>query len=296
MNPLDLNLLVALDALLAEGSVAGAARRLQLSASATSRTLARLREVTGDPLLVRAGAGLVPTPRALELRERVATLIQEAKGVLRPVQALDLRRLVRRFTLRNREGFVETFGPALLDRIGREAPGVQLCFLPKMDRESTGLRDGSVDLETGVVGRSLGPELHAQALFQDRFVGVVRQGHRLGQGPVTAEALVAHPHVQITRRGQARGALDDALHALGLSRQVVALVGSFSEGLALVRQTDLVGVVPASYTRSLQSGLVSFELPVELPTLSISMIWHPRNGADPAHRWLRQCVMEACRP
>ena len=110
----DLNLLITLDVLLAEGSVAGAARRLRLSPSAMSRALARLREVTGDPLLVRAGRGLVPTPRAIELRERVGPLVQDGAAVLRPAEALNLQQLARSFTLRTSEGVAENFGPALI--------------------------------------------------------------------------------------------------------------------------------------------------------------------------------------
>src|SRR5829696_6582681 len=112
----DLNLLAALDVLLTEGSVTRAARRLGLSPSATSRTLARLRATTGDPLLVRAGRGLVPTPRALELRERVGQIVQEAQAVLRPSETLNLKQLARAFTLRTSDGFVENFGPDLIAR------------------------------------------------------------------------------------------------------------------------------------------------------------------------------------
>src|SRR6185369_2588383 len=112
-NP-DLNLLTTLDVLLAEGSVARAARRLQLSPSAMSRALARLREVSGDPLLVRAGRGLVPTPRALELRARVGPIVEEARALLRPAEGLDLKKVARTFTLRTSDGFVENFGPALI--------------------------------------------------------------------------------------------------------------------------------------------------------------------------------------
>src|SRR5690242_19631251 len=158
MQP-DLNLLTTLDVLLNEGSVARAAKRLHLSPSAMSRALARLRETTGDPLLVRAGRGLVPTPRALELRERVGQIVQDAEAVLRPVERLDPARLVRTFTLRSSEGFVETFGPGLIAQVSREAPGVRLCFLLKPDRDSAPLRDASVDLETGVVGKATGPEV-----------------------------------------------------------------------------------------------------------------------------------------
>ncbi|HZG41747.1 MAG TPA: LysR family transcriptional regulator, partial [Longimicrobium sp.] len=136
MSKPDLNLLVTLDVLLAEGSVARAAQRLRLSPSAMSRALARLREAMGDPLLVRAGRGLVPTPRAIELRERVSQLVHDAEAVLRPAEALDLRRLVRTFALRASEGFVENFGADLIARVGAEAAGVRLRFVQKSSRES----------------------------------------------------------------------------------------------------------------------------------------------------------------
>ena len=157
MSRPDLNLLFTLDVLLAEGSVAGAARRLRLSPSAMSRALARLRETTGDPLLVRAGRGLVPTPRAIELRAQVGQLVRDGEAVLRPAERLDLKQLVRTFTLRTSEGFVENFGPDLIARVGDEAPGVRLCFVQKSDKDSKPLRDGLVDLETGVVGQSTAP-------------------------------------------------------------------------------------------------------------------------------------------
>src|SRR4249920_1203113 len=176
MSTPDLNLLVTLDVLLDEGSVAGAARRLQLSPSAMSRALARLRETTGDPLLVRAGRGLVPTPRALELRERVDQLLQEAQAVLRPAKAPDLQRIVRTFTVRTSEGFVETFGPDLIQRVMKAAPGVQIRFLTRQTRDGAGLRDGTVDLETGVVDQTTSPELRQLPLFNDRLVGVARAG------------------------------------------------------------------------------------------------------------------------
>src|SRR3954452_23904980 len=193
----DLNLLVTLDVLLAAGSVARAARRLRLSPSAMSRALARLRETTGDPLLVRAGRGLVPTPRALELRERVSQLVQDAQAVLRPAETLNLQQLVRTFTLRTSEGFVENFGPGLIARIGEEAPGVRLHFMQKPDKNSTPLRDGSIDLETGVVGKAMGPEVRAQALFRDRFIGVVRLGHPLSQGEITPARYASGRHVLV---------------------------------------------------------------------------------------------------
>lgn len=290
----DLNLLVTLDVLLAEGSVARAAQRLRLSPSAMSRALARLREVTGDPLLVRAGRGLVATPHAAELRERVARLVQDAETVLRPAQAPDLARLTRTFTLRTNEGFVENFGTPLIARLAAEAAGVRLRFVQKPDKDSAPLRDGRVDLETGVIGEAAGPELHVQALFRDRFVGVVRQGHPLSRGRITAARYAAGRHVVVSRRGLDHGPIDDALQALGLERQVTVIVSGFSTALALARASDLIASVPERHIGNLRDGMHSFALPVQTPPLTVSMLWHPRLHADPAHRWLRSCLREVC--
>lgn len=290
----DLNLLATLDVLLAEGSVAKAARRLRLSPSAMSRALARLRDTTGDPLLVRAGRGLVLTPRALALRERVGQLVEEAEAMLRPADTLDLKQLRRTFTFRNREGFVENFGPALIARIGAEATGVRLCFLPKPDKDSAPLRDGSVDLETGVVGEDTGPEVRAQALFRDRFVGVVRMGHPLCAAEITPALYAAGRHILVSRRGLDRGPIDDALASLDLKREIATVVGSFSEALALARASNLIASVPERYTGSLRDGLFSFALPFPLAAFTVSLLWHPRTHADPAHRWLRGCVRDVC--
>ncbi|WP_395457751.1 LysR family transcriptional regulator (plasmid) [Azospirillum melinis] len=294
MTAPDLNMLVTLDALLTEGSVAGAARRLRLSPSAMSRALARLREATGDPLLVRAGRGLVPTPRALDLRDRVRLLVQEAEAALRPAENLDIGRLARTVTLRTSDGFVESYGAALLTLVAAEAPGVRIRFLPKPDKDSGPLRDGSVDLETGVVSADSGPELRTQALFHDRFIGVVRPGHPLAAGGITAARFAAGRHVLVSRRGDDRGLVDEALERLGLRRDVVATVGGFAAALALVRGTDLVVSVPERHTEGLRGGLHGFALPFPAPEVTVSLIWHPRLDADPAHRWLRGCVRKVC--
>jgi DNA-binding transcriptional LysR family regulator len=294
MSKPDLNLLVTLDVLLAEGNVARAAQRLRLSPSAMSRALARLRETTGDPLLVRAGRGLVPTPRALELRERVSQLVQDTEAVLRPTEKLNPGQLVRTFTLRTSDGFVENFGPGLIARVSAEAPGVRLCFVQKSNRESSLLRDGTVDLETGVVGKSTGQEMHAQALFRDRFIGVVRMGHPLCQGEITPSRYVSGRHILVSRRGLAKGPIDEALQSLDLEREIITIVGGFSTALALARSSDLIATVPERHTGNLRTGMHSFPLPVPAPEMTVSMLWHPRLHADAAHRWLRGCVREIC--
>ncbi|NCE91113.1 LysR family transcriptional regulator [Pseudomonas sp. L13] len=292
----DLNLLITLDVLLAEGSVARAAQRLRLSPSAMSRALARLRAATGDPLLVRAGRGLVPTPRALQLREQVSQLVQDAQAVLRPAHTLDLGAVVRTFTLRTSEEFIERFGPALLARIAQEAPGVRLRFVHKSDKHSALLRDGGVDLETGVVDVGASPEVLTQALFRDRLVGVVREGHPLSRGPLSAARFAEGQHVYVSRRGQDRGQIDDALEAQGLVRQVSIVVAGFNTAIALARGTDLIASVPERYITVPPRGLHCFELPVTLPPFTVAMLWHPRQDADLAHRWLRTCLREVCGP
>jgi DNA-binding transcriptional LysR family regulator len=290
----DLNLLVTLDVLLREGSVARAAQRLRLSPSAMSRALARLRVTTGDPLLVRAGRGLVPTQRALELRDEAGRLVQDAEAVLRPAGSLDLGRLVRTFTLRTSEGFVENFGPRLLALVSKEAPGVRLRFMQKTDRDSTMLRDGVVDLDTGAVGEATGPEVRAQSLFRDRFVGVVRKGHVLSKGKITPARYAAGQHIFVSRRGLDAGPIDEALKTSGLERSIVMIVGGFSTALALARDSDLIASVPERHTGKLRTGMHSFPLPVAMPEITVSLLWHPRMDADPAHRWLRGCVRDAC--
>jgi DNA-binding transcriptional LysR family regulator len=304
MADIDLNLLTALDALLTEGSVAGAARRLGLSASAMSRTLARLRAATGDRLLVRAGREMVPTPQATDLRNRVHELAQNAHAVLRPVVAgLDLAQLKRSFIIRSNEGFVEVFSARLVAVVTAIAPKVRLQFAPKPDKDVRALREGVIDLEIGVLGKS-GPEVRVQALFRDHFVGAVRDGHPLlGKGKITPQRYSGFGHVVASRRGCATGPVDEALAALGLTRTVVAVVPSFRAALAIASESDLVALVTGSFfngtqglqTKSGPAAVRSFPLPVRTETITVSQMWHPRLDADPAHRWLRGLVLATCR-
>ena len=290
----DFNLLVTLDVLLAEGNVTRAAHRLRLSPSAMSRALARLRETTGDPLLVRAGRGLVPTPRALELRERVSQLVQDGEAVLRPAEKLNLQQIVRTFTLRTSEGFVENFGPDLIARVGEEAPGVRLRFVQKPNKDSAPLRDGAVDLETGVVEKTTALELRVQALFRDRYIGVVRKGHPLSKGKITPSRYAAGRHICVSREDRDKGPIDEALRQFELERKVVTIVGGFSTALGLARASDLIASVPERHTGNLRVGMHSFPLPVSMPEFTVSLLWHPRLDADQAHRWLRGHVRDIC--
>ncbi|MGQ5525571.1 LysR substrate-binding domain-containing protein [Chitinimonas sp. PSY-7] len=162
------------------------------------------------------------------------------------------------------------------------------------NKESTSLRDGTVDLETGVVGKATGPEVHVQALFRDRFIGVVRSGHPLCEDEITLSRYASGRHILVSRRGLDKGPIDEALKALGLERNIVTVVGGFSTALALARASDLIASVPERHTVSLRAEMHSFPLPVSVPEITVSLLWHPRLHADPAHRWLRGCVREVC--
>ncbi|MER5173214.1 LysR family transcriptional regulator [Thioclava kandeliae] len=301
----DLNLLRALDALLAEGSVAAAARRLGLSTSAMSRTLARLREATGDPLLVRAGRGMVLTPHAEALKERVPHLAAEVETVLRPAETLlDPAHLQRDFVIRANDGFIAAYGATLLGLVRERAPGVRLLFAQKEPNPARALRDGLCDLELGIL-RDTAPELKVQRLTRDYFVGVTRPGHPLAARPITArdfaesDSIVStlHQPVNFTH------VVDRALAEIGLKRRRTFQVPSFLVALSISQQSDLVAILPHSYAmmekrRLMALGLEGpeiFDLPFETGEIVISLIWHPRMDRDPANRWLRELVRECTR-
>lgn len=292
MPDLDLNLLTALRALLEEESVAGAARRTGLSPSAMSRALGRLRIATGDPLLVRAGRGLVPTPRAQALRGEIAAIVEAAERALTPTQPIDPATLRRTFTIRAGEGFVEHVAPALIRRIQSEAPHVRLRCVQKLDRDPAPLRSGAVDVEVGVLNEQTAPELRRAPLYVDRFVGVARAEHPIGEGPVTAAAYARARHVEVAQH--APGPMDRRLEALGLQREIWAVVSGFNTAISLASATDLIATVPATLTRPSRAGVLTFPLPFEGPEIRVSLLWHPRMEADPGHVWLRGCLQAIC--
>ena len=144
------------------------------------------------------------------------------------------------------------------------------------------------------VSEATSPEIRVQALFRDRLIGVVRRGHPLSRGKITPSRYVAGRHVHVSRRGLDRGLIDEALQPLGLERKIVTVVTGFATAVALARHTDLVATVPERHTGNLRAGMHTFRLPVAVPEITVSLLWHPRLDADPAHRWLRGCVREVC--
>ncbi|MEI9537843.1 LysR family transcriptional regulator [Enterobacter cancerogenus] len=294
----DFNLLVALDVLLTEASVAGAARRLNLSTSAMSRTLSRLRDVTGDPILVRAGRNMVLTPWAEAASERARNAVHEARAVLQPsADTLKVEELARLFTIRANDGFVVAFGPALIASVAKAAPDVCLRFAPKPEKTSRYLREGLVDLEIGVQS-NMGPEIRIQRLFQDRFVGAVRKAHPLASLPkIDVNAFISWGHVVAAPDGSLNGFVDEALAELGLKRKVASVVPGFPTALSVALESSLIAMVPALYllNQQMTDKLHIFELPFTARVITVSQMWHPKMENDPGHRWLREKVREVCR-
>jgi DNA-binding transcriptional LysR family regulator len=300
MPSTDANLLLALDALLREGSVRGAARRMNLSPTAMSHTLARLREATGDALFVRAGQRMVPTPRAAALRTRVAAAADEVRGILRPEAPLDLRSLDRVFTVRANDDMAVTLGRRL-DALARaEAPNVTLrvVFGGTAEGDDEPLRSGEIDLDVGL-RRGQSPELRVQTLYRDEMVIVVREGHPLARRRLTPRAFAeAEGHVSCSRRGQVFAPLDQRLKELGLRRKVDFVVPTFLAGAWLAAGSDRVAVIPGRLAAQLAPALrlQTVALPFSFGPLPVHQSWHPRSDDDAAHAWLRRAVRRACAP
>jgi DNA-binding transcriptional LysR family regulator len=290
----DLNQLMALDALLEENSVAAAADRLHLSPPAMSRTLSRIRRATGDDILVRAGRTMTPTPRALELREETRELVRRATAVLTPPRTLDLDTLDRVFTIRSHDALAAALAPPLTAVLGAAAPGVQIRLLAEPSADVADLARGHTDLEIGASGPSR-PEIAAETIGTDHMAVIFRAGHQLADGELTSERLAAASHVTVSRRGRLHGVIDDALAERGLTRRVVASLPTSSAALDLAACTDLVTTVAEQVCRPVWTrlGLLARAFPFAVPAVPLILTWHHRNDTDPAHTWLRAQVRHA---
>jgi DNA-binding transcriptional LysR family regulator len=286
---LDLNLLTALNALLEEGSVAGAAARLHVTAPAMSRSLGRIRKVTGDQILVRTGRHMTPTTRALDMRTEVHALVQQAHHLLSARTELDLANLERVFTVRWHDALATTCGTALIAAVHRQAPGVRLRLTAEPGADTPQLRRGEVNLASSA-GPPSQPDIRHRLIGRDRLVLAVRPGHPLTGQPVTAEGYASAEHVTVSRRGSLHDRIDDALAALGHRRRVIASAPTTATALQLARDTDLVVTLPDAATRSFrhQLGLTTLTSPLELPEVPLHLLWHQRHDNDPAHTWLRE--------
>ncbi|MFG2976511.1 LysR family transcriptional regulator [Streptomyces sp. NPDC048331] len=300
---IDANLAVALDALLTEQSVTRAAARLHTSPAAMSRTLARLRRILQDPLLVRAGQAMVPTPRAQALREETAAVVRRLGALLAPGVGVDPADLRGTFTLQAADLVGAALAPGMAELARQEAPGVSLRFRAEEVEAGSALRDGRIDLEIGSIDHA-DPETRIEELVTLRMAAAVRPGHPLTEGTLTPERLAAAEHVVVSRRGRFTGPLDAALAERDLRRRVAVVLPSHLAAMTLAAGSDIVCLVPTALPGGVPSPLTDvasalclrvLDIPLSLPPLTIGMAWHPRHAADGGHHWLRDAVRRTLR-
>ncbi len=291
----DLNLLVTLEALLDEGSVTAAARRLNLSQSAVSAALDRLRTVFSDPLLVRVGNRMQPTPFAKRLQGPIKTALASVSLALALPQRFDPSRA----KLTVRLGVTDYVGLMILPKfyaaLSREAPGITLDVVPRPADDSLArLLAGEIDM-TVKVNPPEGRDLYSTTLLEESFACAMRAGHPLARGRLTLERLVEYPHVSVTAHVGSAGLVDRAFAESGLRRRVPVTVAGFGSTFALLAESDLVAVVPAliGHHEKARFGLAIRPSPLPLPSYPLSLVWHQRTAHDAAHRWVREQLLDA---
>jgi DNA-binding transcriptional LysR family regulator len=296
IKTLDLNLLKALDALLDERSVTRAAARLGLTQPALSGMLNRLRESFEDPLFVRAQRGVVPTPRALELAASVKQVLAEIGSMLQPA-SFDPAQARQTFTIAATDYALRAVAVPFLSALKPRASHLRVALVPvENDRIQTQLERGDIDLAL-LTPESVPPDLHARRLFEERYVCVLRQGHPAlaGQDNLTIEQFCALDHALVSYAGGGfRGVTDEVLAAMGLQRRVTLSVKSFIVLPDILRASDMVAVLPNRLVAK-QEGLTVIEPPIPIPGFTKIAVWHARTHRDPAHRWLRDLLFQACR-
>jgi DNA-binding transcriptional LysR family regulator len=295
LNSLDLNLLVALDALLKEANVSRAAMRIGLSQPAASHALQRLREVIGDPLLVRSGARMELTPRAQALRGPLAQALDQVRSLFLP-DDFDAARSERHFRLMMPDLAVELLMPPLMEKITRGAPNVTIdvvpwrgpaIFTPEFAR--------TIDLVISIGDAFKG--FHRQRLYTDSDALAVRRGHPAGARLKKRDAFLNARHVAVVIRGQNEDLIDGWLRSKGIERRIALVVPGYIEALHVAARTDLVAFVPRRLIGALakQLSLVTVTPPLDPGTDEQFLFYPTRAQMDPGSIWLRKLMLETGR-
>ncbi|MDD9340563.1 MAG: LysR family transcriptional regulator [Providencia heimbachae] len=301
MLNIDLNLIVLLDSLLIECNVTKAAKRSNLSVSAMSRALTRLRVSLQDPLLIKSGRTMVLTPYAVSIKDQVTQLVYQLEHVFVAPKNIDLDNLAKHFTLRASVGFAENYGTALLSLMRQQAPNVSLRIISKEIKHTQQLKQGDIDAEIGVIGDNTDIEMMSRLLFNDYFIAVCHKEHPITQQQITLDLLSQYDFVGVQRQSplspQSQGSCVNSL--TGLSKSAIINVSGFSTAMTIASQSQLIAIVPERFTRQIRHSLFkqslhTFQLPFAMATLSISLLWHPRMNNDLSHMWFRECLWQVC--
>ena len=296
IRAVDLNLLKAFDALMAERAVTRAGSRIGLSQPAMSHALSRLRGVFSDELFVRGRAGLEPTARAREIAPLISAAIEQIEAALNLGIGFDPAKSSGTFTA----GMAEYAEIALVGRLAaafaRSAPRATLRLLPLHGADAAErLERGAIDVAVAHLNQ-LPAQIESTLLFRDPFVVAVRQGHPIAAAPLSVETYAGQSHVLVSPRGDVSGALDRILVDFGLRRRVALLVATYLALPAALAAADLVATVPSRTARQIAAtaAVTILPLPVDF-SVAVSMAWHRRVAGEPAQAWFRSLLVDAAR-
>jgi DNA-binding transcriptional LysR family regulator len=294
----DVGLLLTFDALLKDKNVTHAAARLNITQSALSARLTRLRQVLNDPLFIASssGRGMVASPHALALQPELTRLLEQLNDFIGAARVFDPATSKRVFRIATTDNPVSILAPDLIPSLKAAAPFAKVAFTtPNKTRIADDLEQGEVDLFIGVAEDGA-PGLIARKLFEEAFVTAQRRGHPRGTGPLTLDEFCALDHLLIsTSGGQFAGMVDNALAELGRQRSVSVSVQSYALAPLILSSTDLICTLPRRFLQRFAQVLDLAEAPLDLAPFEMSMFWHPRMGADAAHVWLRNQVLQSAR-
>ena len=293
LRRIDLNLLVIFDALIEERNVTRAAQRVALSQPALSNALSRLRHFLKDDLFIRRPEGMIPTPRALELAPQIRAALVAIETSLER-QDFDPGTSTRTFTLQTNDYLASTLLPRLMQRLAKEAPGINIRVIPPNQQMVELLDSSLIDFALGSF-RELPPRLAVEVIDDFQYSCMMNAGHPLARGKLDLKRYAAAKHLLITPRGDPVGFVDEALAASGLRRRIALTVNHFSVVPAIIAETDLIVTLPSRIAER-DAALYGLKLrpsPVQSSSIfsHIRLVWHRQLGAHPAFHWFRELIL-----
>jgi DNA-binding transcriptional LysR family regulator len=295
MKDVDLNLLTVFDAIMSEQSISRAATRLAMTQPAVSNALSRMRVTYNDPLFIKAGRGVKPTPKAHHLWLEVRSALQVLREAVRP-SAFQPAEAKRRFRLGTTDLMTMVLWPQLRRLVENEARGIDILGVPCTGQHTERLvSDGEADLIFGVFENLTG-EYRSEALYANEYICAMRKKHPLANEPLTMQRYLSADHLLISLSGDPIGMVDEALARQGLKRRVAMTVNQFLSVPMLLTHSDLICIAPRIAVTGcpLTEGLHLTEPPLDIASSLVSMVWHARADRDPGHIWLRQNIARIC--
>lgn len=297
LGAVDLNLLVAFEALYIHQSVTLAAQRIHIGQPAMSAALGRLRSLLDDELFVRVGREMKPTSRAVAIAPQVISALDTIRATLADPQTFDPASSPKTFTIATSDYFASMILPVLLGILRHQAPLINLRLLP-VEKESlaNSIENDQVDVAVGTFD-NLPPYILQQTLLSEQFVGIARSGHpALENGVMSLENFVSFPHALFTLRRDDTGIIDQALAKRGLKRRIALTVPYWFALPAAIESSELLVAIPSCMAAHVTGhySLQIFDIPLKLSSWSISMLWSTLNDQNPENLWLRQTLQQGC--